>query len=89
MVSSRFVRLSAKAGLPRIVLHGLRHSYATNALEAGVEVITVSKRLGHSRSYFTADTYMRLPESLDRDAAELVATRMRQEGLRAASGEAT
>lgn len=88
VVSRHFTRLSARAGLPRIVLHGLRHSYATNALESGEEVVTVSKRLGHSRSYFTADNYMRLTETADRAAAERMAARVREAGQRRAAGEA-
>ena len=80
LVSRRFIALGVEAGLPRIVLHGLRHSYATNALESGEEVVTVSKRLGHSRSYFTADNYMRLTETADRAAAERMAARVREAG---------
>ena len=59
-VSRRFIALSTDAELPRIVLHGLRHTHATHALAAGVDVTIVSKRLGHSRSSFTADTYTRV-----------------------------
>jgi site-specific recombinase XerD len=66
---------------------GLRHSYATNVLAAGVEVTRVSKRLGYSRSYFTADSYMHLPDSLDREAAELMAAMVRQAGQQAAASE--
>lgn len=87
-VSRRFIALGARAGLPRIVLHGLRHSFATNALEAGEEVVTVSKRLGHSRSFFTADTYMRLTETADRATAERMAERVREAGHRRVSGQA-
>ena len=88
VVSRRFIALGARAGLSRIVLHGLRHSYATNALASGEEVVTVSKRLGHSRSYFTADNYMRLTETADRAAAERMAARVREAGQRRTAGEA-
>jgi hypothetical protein len=36
------------AGLPRIRLHDVRHSYATAALAAGVPAKVVSERLGHA-----------------------------------------
>ena len=88
MVSRRFISLGAEAGLPRIVLYGLHHSYATNALASGEEVVTVSKRLGHSRSHFTADNYMRLTEAADRQAAERMAARVREAGQRRLAGEA-
>jgi integrase len=86
-VSRRFLALSATAGLPRIVLHGLRHTHATHALAAGVDVTVVSKRLGHSRSSFTADTYTRVLPQVDQQAAELIAAMVRLAGERDASGE--
>ncbi len=75
-------------GLPRIVLHGLRHTYATHALAAGIDATVVSKRLGHARSSFTADTYTRLPEQVDREAAEVIATMVRRAGQAGTSGGA-
>ncbi len=87
-VSRRFIALSAGAGFPRIVLHGLRHTHATHALAAGVDVTIVSKRLGHSRSSFTADTYTRVLPQVDLEAAELIAAMVRQTGVKGAAGEA-
>ena len=43
---ARLGRLVREAGLPRITLHGPRHSCATGALEAGVEVLYVAEPLG-------------------------------------------
>lgn len=80
-VSRRFLALSKSAGLPRIVLHGLRHSHATHALAAGVPITVVSNRLGHARSSFTADTYTRVLPEVDKEAAELIATIVRRAGL--------
>jgi integrase len=87
-LSSRFVSLSASAGLPRIVLHGLRHSHATHALAAGVDITVVSNRLGHSRSSFTADTYTRVLPEVAREAADLVAAMVRQAGAGGATSDA-
>jgi hypothetical protein len=52
-------RLSAAlAGIKNIVTpHTLRHSYATSMLEAGVDVLTISKLLGHS-SFVTTMIYL-------------------------------
>ncbi len=48
----RFVRWVAgharRCGLPVIDVHGVRHSYATAALRAGVSPEVLSKRLGHA-----------------------------------------
>ena len=49
--------LVKKADVKPIPLHGARHSYATLALEAGVQLDIVSKQLGHSSVAITADTY--------------------------------
>ncbi len=77
-VTKHFIKLSAEAGLPRIVLHGLRHTHATHALAAGVDLLVVSRRLGHSSLALTADTYTRVLPEVSRQAAELVAAMVRQ-----------
>ena len=46
-VSRRFERLGREAGLPRLTLHGLRHTFATLALRAGVPSKVVAEVLGH------------------------------------------
>ena len=88
VVSWRFINLITRAGLPRIVLHGLRHSYATNALASGEELVLVSKRVGHKHVNFTADNYMRLPEKADRASAERMASRVREAGQQRVAAEA-
>jgi integrase len=56
-VSAAFGRLVREAGLPRITLHGARHSFATIALEAGVDVLYMSELLGHSSPAITRAVY--------------------------------
>jgi integrase len=68
--------LARDAGLPDLSpqpFHGLRHSYATLALEAGVPIEVVSKRLGRASIDVTADLYQHVTRTVDRDAAEAVA----------------
>lgn len=62
------------AGLPRIRLHDLRHTYATLALAAGVHPKVVSERLGHATVAFTLDVYSHAVPALQEDAAERVAS---------------
>ena len=47
----------AAAGLPHVTLHGLRHSMATAAAEAGAPITLLQAVLGHSTYKLTADLY--------------------------------
>lgn len=59
--------------LPKIRLHDLRHTWATLALVAGVDVRIVSERLGHSSPLITWQTYQHVIVGMQTDAAERVA----------------
>ena len=43
--------------LPPIKFHALRHSHASHLLSEGVDILTVSRRLGHAKASFTLDRY--------------------------------
>jgi integrase len=62
-----------RAGLPKIRLHDLRHSYASAALAAGIAAKVVSERLGHATIAITLDTYSHVLPGLDERAAATVA----------------
>ncbi|MFN2490127.1 MAG: tyrosine-type recombinase/integrase [Actinomycetota bacterium] len=72
-LSDAFERRVKAAGLPRIRLHDLRHTYATIALTAGVHPKVVSERLGHSNIGITLDTYSHVIPELAEEAANSVA----------------
>ena len=56
-VSHNFIRTIEKAGLPYLNFHGLRHTHATLLIASGMDIKTVSARLGHASTAFTLDTY--------------------------------
>ena len=62
-------RLIAQAGVPRLTMHELRHTYTSLALLRGVDLKEVSRRLGHSTVRITLDTYQHLYPEQDRAAA--------------------
>jgi integrase len=64
-----FQRHIAKTGIRYIPIGGLRHSYATIALDAGINIAVVSKNLGHARISITYDRYVRIKDTACKDAA--------------------
>jgi integrase len=72
-ISKTFERHLRAAALPRIPLHGLRHTYATLALSSGVNPRIVSGRLGHSTVALTLDIYSHVLPQADQDAADRIA----------------
>ena len=65
-----YARLRDDAKLPKIGLHGLRHTFASLLLLAGVDLKTVSAALGHSSVAITADLYSHITPSMLRTAAD-------------------
>ena len=63
-------RVLKRAGLPRVRFHDLRHTFATLALQNGVDVKTVSGMLGHFSAGFTLDTYAHITSAAQRQAAK-------------------
>jgi integrase len=72
-IANWFDQHTRAAGLPRIRLHDVRHSYATAALKAGISAKVISERLGHASVAFTLQTYGHVIPGMDRDAAATVA----------------
>jgi len=75
-----FEQRGLEAGLPRIRLHDLRHSYASAGLAAGIPAKVVSERLGHANVAITLDTYSHVLPALQADAATKVAALIFGEG---------
>ena len=63
-------RVLKRAGLPKVRFHDLRHTFATLALQNGVDVKTVSSMLGHYDAGFTLRTYTHATTSAKREAAK-------------------
>ena len=59
-----------RAGLPRVRFHDLRHGAASMLLEAGVDLLTVSRSIGHSNISTTADIYGHIRPAHVREAYE-------------------
>lgn len=52
-----FKRCVRQAGIKDANFHALRHTFATRSLEAGMDVVTLSRLLGHANPSITMDKY--------------------------------
>jgi site-specific recombinase XerD len=69
-LSASISRLCRRLGLPKgVSLHTLRHSHGSVLLADGVDLATVSERLGHSSVRVTADIYSHALRGRDQEAA--------------------
>ena len=71
--SDQLRRVLAYAGIDKpFTLHQLRHTFATQALNAGIPITVVSKWLGHANISVTYNTYIHVLESAEAAAVELL-----------------
>jgi integrase len=73
-VNHRFQASARAAGLPPIRFHNLRHSCAALLIALKVDVVVVSKLLGHSTVTQTLNTYSHAFAKAERDAANAMDT---------------
>ena len=63
-------------------LHVLRHSHASLLLSGGVDIVTVSARMGHSNVRTTAEIYAHAIRGKDQAAAQVWTTSWSERGER-------
>ena len=71
-------KLLKDAGLGHIRFHDLRHTFATMALQNGVDIKTVSSMLGHYDAGFTLRTYTHATRQKQDEAAQTMGSFMEQ-----------
>jgi integrase len=59
-------------GMPQITFHGMRHTHASQLADAGVDIVTISKRLGHASPDVTLRVYAHLFRRDDDKAAAAI-----------------
>ena len=70
-LSGQFAGAMEAAGLPHVTLHTLRHTHASQLIAAGIDILTISRRLGHHSPTITLNVYGHLLTTADR-AADIV-----------------
>ena len=69
VVSHRLAKILKHAGCKKVRFHDLRHVFATNALEHGMDVKTLSVIIGHTSSATTLNIYAHVTSDMQRQAA--------------------
>lgn len=72
-LSDYYHQILETAGIGHFTFHALRHTFATRALEQGMDVKTLSTLLGHYSVSFTLDTYTHVLDQQKRDGMMLMA----------------
>jgi integrase len=76
-VSRDWRTATAALGLPRVMFHALRHSHASALIASGLDVVTISRRLGHATPVVTLTVYAHLFHKTDAAAATAIEAAMR------------
>jgi len=61
-----------RIGLPEVTFHALRHTHASQLIDQGVDIVTISKRLGHAKPDITLRIYAHLFQKNDSKAAAAI-----------------
>lgn len=72
-LSEALDRALQRAQLPRVTLHGLRHTMASVAAEDGVQVKILQSLMGHAHYQTTADIYAHVNQRPRMEAARMIA----------------
>ena len=59
-LNHRLAQMCHEARVPRIGIHGLRHTHASLLFSAGISILSISKRLGHGNTSTTEKVYVHL-----------------------------
>jgi integrase len=71
-VSSDWGDLADSIGMSEITFHCLRHSHVSHLIAEGVDIVTISKRLGHAKPSVTLAIYAHIFKSDDGKAAAAI-----------------
>ena len=71
-VTSSYNKFIRSCGLPDTSIHSLRHTNATLMIASGVDIRTVSKRLGHAQTSTTANIYTHAIRTADELASDVI-----------------
>jgi integrase len=68
-ISSDWGDVAERLGMPEVTFHGLRHTHASQLIAGNVDIVTISKRLGHAKPSVTLAIYAHMFHTDDSKAA--------------------
>ena len=71
-LSRDWIRARKALSLPKVMFHALRHTHVSALIAAGLDVVTISRRIGHSKPTVTLNTYGHLFKNTDTAAAAAI-----------------
>jgi integrase len=70
--STRWGELMERIGMPEMTFHMLRHTHASQLIDQGVDIVTISRRLGHAKPDITLRVYAHRFQKDDSKAAAAI-----------------
>jgi len=58
--------------LPDVIFHALRHTYASQLIDTGLDIVIISKRLAHANPNITLKVYAHLFRSKDGKSVDAI-----------------
>jgi integrase len=71
-LSKSWTRTHVSLKLPSVTFHAFRHTHASMLIRSGVDVLTISRRLGHTKASTTLNIYGHLFPGADAAAAKAI-----------------
>jgi integrase len=71
LVSQKFTQAMKKLKI-KCQLHGLRHTHVSQLIAAGLDVLTISRRIGHASATTTLKVYGHMFSNTDEKAAAII-----------------
>ncbi|MBQ3037961.1 MAG: site-specific integrase [Clostridia bacterium] len=71
-IQKTFEKIIKNAGIKKANFHALRHTFATKALESGIDMKTLSLLLGHADISTTMNRYVHVLDKKRRDAMNII-----------------
>ena len=70
--SKEWSEVAASAGVPQATFHSLRHTHASHLIDAGIDVVKISRRLGHASPAITLRVYAHLFRARDDKSSKAI-----------------